>query len=514
MEIWTTGVVSQRWKDAVIRMLHKKGNRTDCENYRSISLVAHTRKALLKVVTCRLSGYCEAEGTLPEEQCGFRPNRWTLDMVFTVRRLQEMGRRGRFPLYLCFIDLQKAYDSVDRALLWRVLSLRGVPGRMLDVICGFHEDMRACVRTGDGVCSEWFPVQQGLRKGCVLSPLLFNIFFSAVLELVLQRFSRDEEVTANLVHLDERAPGNPGTPESKLDRTRRGVWGMLYADDACVASRLPEGLARMMTIVVDVCAAFGLTVSERKTEVMCVPPPNQQAPSVAIEAAGQRYRQVNSFVYLGSMVSHDASMSAEIERRVRAAQFRVGKYQVALYRRSTAPLSLKVRMVKAEVVEALLYGCATWTLRKEEFARLHSTHLHVLHTILGARRKADHRVLSYREALRATGCESVETTVRKRRLLWAGTVLRMPPTRLPRRMMLGTPSNVPKAGKGRKALNWSECVNADARLFQLGASWRQTAMDVGRWRAAVEEGSVAFMEKWAAGEDAASRKRQRKRAAP
>ena len=69
------------------------------------------------MVASRLSNYCEAGGILPEEQCGFRPTRSTVDMLFVVHRLQELGRARRIPLYMCFIDLQKAYDSVDRELL-------------------------------------------------------------------------------------------------------------------------------------------------------------------------------------------------------------------------------------------------------------------------------------------------------------------------------------------------------------------------------------------------------------
>ena len=75
-------------------------------------------KVLLKMVAFRLSNDCEADGILPEEQCGFRPARLTVDILFVVRRLQELGRARRIPLYMCFIDLQKAYDSVDRELLW------------------------------------------------------------------------------------------------------------------------------------------------------------------------------------------------------------------------------------------------------------------------------------------------------------------------------------------------------------------------------------------------------------
>ena len=81
---------------------------------------------------------------------------------------------------MCFIDLQKAYDSVDRELLWVVLARFGVPEKMLTVIRQFHEGMRDLERTYDGEYSEWFDVTQGLRQGCVLSPLFFNIFFAAV----------------------------------------------------------------------------------------------------------------------------------------------------------------------------------------------------------------------------------------------------------------------------------------------------------------------------------------------
>ena len=92
--IWRQGKVPQQWKDAVIPVLHKKGDKTECGNYRSISLVSHAGKVLLKVVARRLSAYCEAKGLSPEEQCGFRPDRSTTDMMFVVRRLQEVGRKA------------------------------------------------------------------------------------------------------------------------------------------------------------------------------------------------------------------------------------------------------------------------------------------------------------------------------------------------------------------------------------------------------------------------------------
>ena len=204
--------------------------------------MSHAGKFLLKVVARRLSAYCEAKGMLPEDQCGFRPDRSTTDMMFVVRRLLEVGRKAGVSLHMCFIDLQKAYDTVDRTFLWQVLIRIGVPSQMIAVIRQLHDGMRACVRPDDGVCLDWFEVQQGLRQGC--------------------------------------------------------VWGMLYADDACIVSRSPQGLAEITEVIVEVCRAFALTVSAKKTETMCMPPPRTPRTMVRIEAAGQIYKQVQSFTYL------------------------------------------------------------------------------------------------------------------------------------------------------------------------------------------------------------------------
>ena len=97
--VWRGGGVPQQCKDTTLKMLHKKKDRTECGNYRGFSLVAHAGKVLLQVIAGRLSDYCERETILLEEQCGFRPQRSTVDMMFVVRRLQELARK-KDPLVL------------------------------------------------------------------------------------------------------------------------------------------------------------------------------------------------------------------------------------------------------------------------------------------------------------------------------------------------------------------------------------------------------------------------------
>ena len=141
--------------------------------------------------------------------------------MFVVRRLQEIRRKAGVSLFMCFIDLQKAYDTVDHTLLWQVITRTGVPPQMIAVIQQVHNGMRAYWRPDDGVCLDWFEVEQGLREGCVISPLLFNIFFAAVLTVLLQKISEDTVILAELVYL-KKLPTSMG-PEPAMDYVRRAV---------------------------------------------------------------------------------------------------------------------------------------------------------------------------------------------------------------------------------------------------------------------------------------------------
>ena len=168
----------------------------------------------------------------------------------------------------------------------------------------------------------------------------------------------------------------------------------------------------MMEVIVEVCRAFALTVSVKKTETVSMPPLRTPRTMVEMEATGQTYRQVQSFTCLGGAVTEVPDISVEIARWTRACWMRIRRYLRELHDQPKVALSLKTRMVKAEAIEALLYGCSTWTLRQKHYAKLRTVYHRVLLRIIGAQRKRpDHWMTSYSRALEITGCESIETTL-------------------------------------------------------------------------------------------------------
>ena len=150
----------------------------------------------------------------------------------------------------------------------------------------------------------------------MLSPLLFNIFFTVVPTVVLQKFSEDAVILAELVHL--KKPPTPMGLEPAMDYVRCAVWGMLYADNTCIVSRSPQKLANMMEVIVKVFRADALTVSAKKSDMMCMPPPRKPRMMVRVEATGQIYKQVQSVTYLGGAVTETPDMSVKIARSTRA----------------------------------------------------------------------------------------------------------------------------------------------------------------------------------------------------
>ena len=170
------------------------------------------------------------------------------------------------------------------------------------------------------------------------------------------------------------------------------------------------------------------------------------------------------------------------------------RYLEELYDQPKEAPPLKARMVKAEAVEALLYGCSWWTLRQEHHSKLRTVHHRVLLRIIRAQRKRpDHRIISYNRALDITRCESIEKALRTRRLLWAWTLIPMSGGRLPKRIIFGNLEGAVRRGRNEKEKGWIDCVQSDVRAFGIAGDWRATALEAEVWVEMATEGGRRFM---------------------
>ena len=138
------GKVPQDWRDAIFVSLYKKGSKSDCSNFRDISLLSIVGKLFSRIILDRLVRTI-GNGILPKSQCGFCASRSTVHMIFSARQLQEKCKEQNLPFYRCFIDLSKALDTVHRLTLWKILLKLGCPERFVGLIRSLHNGMKARV---------------------------------------------------------------------------------------------------------------------------------------------------------------------------------------------------------------------------------------------------------------------------------------------------------------------------------------------------------------------------------
>ena len=150
----------------------KEGNAKEGPNYRTVTLISHTRKLMLKILQGRLQQYMNRE--LPDVQAGFRKGRGTRDQVANIRWIGEKAREFQKNIYFCLIDYAKASDCVDHNKLWKILKEMGIPDHLTCLLRNLYAGQEASVRTGHGT-TDWFQIGKGVCPGCILSPCLLNL---------------------------------------------------------------------------------------------------------------------------------------------------------------------------------------------------------------------------------------------------------------------------------------------------------------------------------------------------
>ena len=151
----------------------KKGNAKECSNYRTIALISHASKVMLKILQARLQQYVNRE--LPDVQAGFRKGRGTRDQIANMHWIIEKAREFQKNIYFCFIDYAKAFDCVDHNKLWKILKETEIPDHLTCLLRNLYAVQEATIRTGHGT-TDWFQIGKEVRQGYILSPCLFNLY--------------------------------------------------------------------------------------------------------------------------------------------------------------------------------------------------------------------------------------------------------------------------------------------------------------------------------------------------
>ncbi|XP_052673517.1 uncharacterized protein LOC128155711 [Crassostrea angulata] len=467
-ECWEDGSVPQDMRDAKIITLYKnKGERSDCNNYRGISLLSIVGKVFARVILIRLQEL--ADRVYSESQCGFRSKRSTIDMIFSLRQLQEKCREQQMPLYISFIDLTKAFDLVSRDGLFKILPTNWMP-KLLSLVTSFHVDMKGTVQF-NGSSSEPFSINSGVKQGCVLAPTLFGIFFAMLLK---HAFGASTEG----IYLRTRSDGNLFSLSRFKAKTKvrdRLIRDLLFADGAAVVTHTHEELQTLMNRFSMACGDFGLTISLKKTNVLSQN--TSTAPAIAID--DYQLDVVHQFTYLGSTITDNLSLDVELDKRIGKATSTLAQLSKRVWTNPTLKTSTKMAVYNACIISTLLYGSESWTTYSRQERRLNAFHLRCLRRILGISWQDK---VPNTEVLSRANLPSMFTMLRQRRLRWLGHVRRMDDGRIPKDILYGELRSG-KRSTGRPQLRFKDVVKRDMKTLDIYMrSWEDLAADRPRWR--------------------------------
>jgi hypothetical protein len=274
---WKTGKTPLDWRTGVVVPLFKKGDQRECSNYRGITLLSIPGKVYSKVLYGRISDVVDRQ--IQDEQCGFRRGRGTTDQLFVLQQVLEKSREYSRQVFISFVDLEKAYDRVDRGLLWDVLLEYGVGGPLVGAVASLYEGSRSCVRIS-GCRSKMFDVGAGLRQGCVLSPLLFIVYMDRIARRSLGR----ESVAVGEVKVSH----------------------LLFADDLAIFASSAADLQCALDRFAVECEAASMRINSAKTEVLVV---SREPVQCTLHVSGVPLKQVEKFKYLEVEFASDAKDS-------------------------------------------------------------------------------------------------------------------------------------------------------------------------------------------------------------
>ena len=453
LSIWKEERIPEMWEEGIIIPLHKKGDRLVCNNYRGISLWPTAYKIFTKIIHQRLTPY--SESIIGEYQAGFRRGRSTNDQLFTMRQLTERFWEYDKPLIHLFIDYKQAYDSVHRPSMWHILKEMGIPEKLIRLTKACYIHTKCSVRYGRKLSSQ-FTIRNGLKQGCILSPLLFNVILEKVARTVTSR--------------------REGASFRNLSLNCLG-----YADDIDIITEDLEDTKQLTTIFKETSERIGLSINVDKTKIMEV----ARAPQLQgmRNLNGMNVEAVESFKYLGMTLTSDGRMDGEVSARMGAAS-RCYYSLLNLFKRRAISQTTKLRVYNTVVRPILLYGCEVWGLTKTLEKKLEVFENKILRRITGPVYEPETQRWRMRhnwEIREKNNQPHIGQVIKARRIQWAGHVARMGDERMPKRVFVA--DMIGRRPMGRPRKDWNRCLREDLSDWGLEAEgWMELAQDRREWK--------------------------------
>ena len=389
--IYATGKWPEDFVVSEFVMIPKKTKSTKCTDFRTISLISHASKILLLILTSRIQSTILKE--ISDLQSGFVPGKGTREGIFNLRMIMERYLEKKKDVYMCFLDYKKAFDRVNHEKLISCLNSLGLDGKDVRLIASLYWNQKAVIRSPEGLSPE-VRIQKGVRQGCMISPLLFNIYSEMIFRVL-----KDEE----------------GIKIGGLK-----INNLRYADDSVILAESEEDLQRLVGKVNDEGERFGMAINVSKTKTMVVSR-KKEIPRVSIQICDTLIEQVSKFVYLGQTVTEDGKCDNAIKQRIEIARSVFMKMEKILCCRSIN-FELRCRIWKCYIWSTLLYGVETWTLCKETERKLEAFEMWCFRRML---RISWVMKINNKEVLnRAKKERELISTVQRRKLVYVGHMMR------------------------------------------------------------------------------------------
>ena len=355
--IWKEECVPMKWREGLIVSLFKKGDKEDPGNYRGITLLSVVGKVFCKILNDRLVQYLDKSSKIHEGQAGFRAGRCCIDNIFTHNELIQGRLKEGKKTFSFFLDIQKAYDSVWRNGLWLKLWNMGVKGKMWRVIKTMYNSSRSAVLL-EGEKSSTFSVEQGVA-GCSLSPILFSVFISDLLE----------EIDRAQIGIQLKS-GNK-------------VGGLLFADDFVGITESSENLQQLIDIIYGFCSKWRLHANVNKSAVLVF---GKDKVKGKWNWGDHVLPIVSNYTYLGVDFSYNGAWDTHIKKLIKKGKQKVNQLN-SIISNPYINLSARRMLLLSVLRPSLEYGSEVWEGNKSQAASLESIMLGGAKRVLGCSSK-------------------------------------------------------------------------------------------------------------------------------